>query len=201
MTPEEKAPFDTAKDDVISRKLDTRSHLSFFFAANSGGDFGVQTLKAALWQAATLDKHIRLFTAPNRDTRKRLGRLMDPKGQQLLRILKPAFGDAHAPKQWYATADPAGRDELSLLRHVLDRCVFLSTRAASSEDDPHHVFEAGQHAVVDGIIGLHVDDIIGRGEGVNGRGVEKLGSVALRRLCFLKDTAQRLLHRFQVRTH
>ena len=39
---------------------------------------------------------------------------------------------------------------------------------------------------MDGIIGLHVDDIIGRGEDVNGRGVEKLGSVALRRLCFFE---------------
>ena len=130
MTPEEKAPFDTAKDDalkpwvinhawapadasaaqrgeaapvrfllkhkskhgekvakarviwpvnVISRKLDTGSHLSFFFAANSDGDFGAQTLRAALLQAATLDKHIRLFTAPNRDAQE-IGTPHGPQG-------------------------------------------------------------------------------------------------------------------------
>ena len=164
--------------DVISRKLDTES----------------PTLsKVGRQLTDTLDKDIRLLALLNRNTRKRLARLMHLKDDELLRTLTPAFGDVGAPKQRHATADRVGRDELSFLRHVLDRCVYISTRAAVTEDDPYE--KDGHPTVVDGIIGLHVDDIIGGGEGVNGRGdVEFSGPEKV--ACF-KDRAQRLPHRFK----
>ena len=52
--------------------------------------------------------------------------------------------------------------------HPLDNCVFLSVRRAYSDDPEFQVFShGGVPSIVDGILGLHVDDFLGCGEGVN----------------------------------
>ena len=69
------------------------------------------------------------------------------------------------PKQWNETADRAITKEVGFLKHALDGCLYLSTRLANKEDDPFRVFKLnGMDYVVDGILGLHVDDIIAAGE-------------------------------------
>ena len=61
-------------------------------------------------------------------------------------MTKPAFGDVRAPRQWNDTADKALVQDVALLKHEMD----------------------GQSYVVDGLFGIHVDDIMACGEGVYG---------------------------------
>ena len=79
---------------------------------------------------------------------------------------KPAFGDTRAPNLWNRKADGT-MGELGFWTHRLDPCLYLSTREATSEDDDFLVFEhVGKKEIVDGIMGLHVDDFGGGGEGI-----------------------------------
>ena len=92
--------------------------------------------------------------------------MMGLKEEQILKMRKPAFGDVRAPRQWYTTANHA-MDERTFIQHPLDGCVLLSTREATEHDDSFEVFTLeGKPQIVDGILGLHVDDFIGGGEGV-----------------------------------
>ncbi|CAK0898077.1 unnamed protein product [Prorocentrum cordatum] len=56
--------------------------------------------------------------------------------------------------------------EIGFLEHALEKCCFLSYRLALDGDDPFLVWQAdnNQHYVLDGVLGLHVDDFIGGGE-------------------------------------
>ena len=140
--------------DVISRKLDTES----------------PTLsKVGRQLTDTLDKDIRLLALLNRNMRKRVARPMHLKDDELLRTLKPASGDVGAPKQWHATADRVGRDASSAF------CDTSSKGVSTSEDDPYE--KDGHPTVVDGIIGHHVDDIIGGGERTGPRGCHTASSL------------------------
>ena len=57
--------------------------------------------------------------------------------------------------------------KLGLVRHQLDRCIYLSIRHAQDGDDSYRVFnQQGAAYVLDGIFGIHVDDIIGGGDKV-----------------------------------
>lgn len=57
--------------------------------------------------------------------------------------------------------------DLTLINHPLDRCLYLSLRPASQEDRSFLVFKnKGGHWIVDGALGLHVDDFLGAGEGI-----------------------------------
>ena len=72
-----------------------------------------------------------------------------------------------APRQWNETADHALTKEVGLWKHRLDGCIYLSTRLATKEDAEFEVFEHnGVMMIVDGVFGLHVDDILAAGEGV-----------------------------------
>lgn len=82
-------------------------------------------------------------------------------------MTKPAFGDVRAPRQWNETADRALTVEVGLLKRKLDGCIYISVREANANanDDPFEIFEAaGKQMIVDGVLGLHVDDIIAAGE-------------------------------------
>ena len=91
--------------------------------------------------------------------------MMGLESDELLQMVKPAFGDSRAPRQWYNDAESTMK-RFSFQKHQLEPCAFISTRTASA--DEADAYEDGQeHRLVDGIMALHVDDFIGGGEGVN----------------------------------
>ena len=92
---------------------------------------------------------------------------MGLKEHEILKATKPAFGDVRAPRQWFESADSYLRQDLQLINHPLDRCVYMSLRKATVEGEDFLTFEKDQERwVVDGILGLHVDDFLGAGEGI-----------------------------------
>ena len=112
------------------------------------------------------DLGIDIFTDPVGDVRKRLQRLMNLAEDEVLKMLKSGFGDVRAPRLWY---DKAARDlcQIGFARHPLDRCVFMSFNGGGL---PKSVSEGMER--LDGILGLHVDDFIGGGEGMSRVAVE-----------------------------
>ena len=127
--------------------------------------------------------------------RRRLARLIGLRDDEIMRISKPASGDVRAPRQWYSTADLVDTDEMKLARQRLDKCLYLNVRKAVGGDEKFRVFNRnGAAYVVDGICGIHVDDLVSGGEGVNSKAdVEQQGPEHF--VCY-KDRAQTLLHRF-----
>ena len=124
-------------------------------------------VKSAFMQSDSIDAKTRIFIQPSGDMRRRLERMMGLRDHQVLKATKPAFGDVRAPRQWYETADRYLVEELMMIHHPLDRCIYLSTRPAQDNDDPFRVFmKDGSRFIVDGFLGLHVDDFIGSGEGI-----------------------------------
>ena len=121
--------------------------------------------KSAFLQADSIENEVGTYVVLNRDIRRRLARMIELRDHQIMRILKPAFGDLRAPRQWYTTADRVQREELNFYRHKLDnKCLYMSTRTAR-DDDPCRILNVkGAYLVVDGIIGAHVDDVTGGGE-------------------------------------
>ena len=107
------------------------------------------------------DLGIDTFTDPVGDVRKRFQRLMNLANDEVLKMLKSGFGDVRAPRLWY---DKAARDlcQIGFVRHPLDRCVFMSFEGI---DLPKSVSEGMER--LDGILGLHVDDFVGGGEGMS----------------------------------
>ena len=104
------------------------------------------------------DLGIDIFTDPVGDVRKRLQRLMNLAEDEVLKMLKSGFGDVRAPRVWY---DKAARElcQIGFARHPLDRCSFKGVDLSKS------VAEGMER--LDGILGLHVDDFIGGGEGMS----------------------------------
>ena len=107
------------------------------------------------------DLGIDIFTDHVGDVRKRLQRLMNLAEDEVLKMLKSGFGDVRAPRFWY---DKAARDvcQIGFARHPLDRCVLMSFNGG---DRPKSVSQEMER--LDGILGLHVDDFIGGGEGMS----------------------------------
>ena len=95
--------------------------------------------------------------------------MMGLRDHQVLKATKPAFGDVRAPRQWYQTADHYLIEELLMIHHPLDRCIYLSTRAATKDDPPFQVFhdKTMKRSLWTATLALHVDDFIGAGEGIN----------------------------------
>lgn len=92
---------------------------------------------------------------------------MGLKSYEILKATKPAFGDVRAPRQWFDTADAYLTKDLKLISHPLDRCLYMSLRKAYHGDEEFLTFEHEQGWwIVDGVVGLRVDDFIGAGEGV-----------------------------------
>ena len=124
-------------------------------------------VKSAFMQANSIDDTTRIYVKPPAEMRRRLERLMGLKSHEILKATKPAFGDVRAPRQWHETANDYLVNELGLVNHPLDRCLYLSLRPAVQEDPNFLVFESkGGYWIVDGALGLHVDDFLGAGEGV-----------------------------------
>ena len=128
--------------------------------------FAADAADAFLQGVNVEDLGIDIFTDPVGDVRKRLQRLMNLAEDEVLKMLKSGFGDVSAPHLWY---DKAARDlcQIGFARHPLDRCVFMSFNGG---DLPKSVSEGMER--LDGILGLHVDDFIGGGEGMSRVAVE-----------------------------
>ena len=79
---------------------------------------------------------------------------------------KPAFANVRAPNLWNKKADGTA-GELGFWTHRLDPCLYLSVREATDDDDEFLIVPSnGKQQIMDGILGLHVDDFCGGGEGV-----------------------------------
>ncbi|CAK0834201.1 unnamed protein product [Prorocentrum cordatum] len=100
-------------------------------------------VKSAFLQAEDASVHgLKLYASPTKEMREMLSYQIGLQQGQLLKMIKPCFGDPRSPK---------------LQHHHSDEV----------EDDTFDArnFE-GQTYVVDGLIGKHMDDFIGGGEGV-----------------------------------
>ena len=112
------------------------------------------------------EQGIRIFGRPTADMSAKLAGLMGLQRGQLLRMCKPAFGDVRAPLQWYKSAY-RGMTDAWFVKHFLDPCLYMSFRPLeSNEKDDFGYMMDGQNVTLDGILGLHVDDFVGGGEGV-----------------------------------
>jgi hypothetical protein len=66
---------------------------------------------------------------------------------------KPCYGQADAPRRWWQEADARLRD-IGLIPHQLDPCLYISLDSSGC---------------LDGLINLHVDDMLGAGETENNK--------------------------------
>lgn len=161
--------------DVLTEELDGESPtlsrtgrmLILIWACQLGWKVFAANVKSAFMQSKSIDVQTRIFIKPTAEMRRRLERLMGLKPWVLLKATKLAFGDVRAPRQWYESAREFLLEEAKFLVHPLDNCVFLSVRRAYSEDHDFRCSCWMVCLVVDGILGLHVDDFLGCGEGVS----------------------------------
>ena len=59
--------------------------------------------------------------------------------------------------------------ELGWIQHPLEPCLFLSARVAIDADSEFEIYEDSttqNRMIIDGMVGLHVDDFLGCGEGI-----------------------------------
>ena len=99
--------------DVTTKQLDTESptlsrtgrNLLLQLCSQMGWKIWSADVKSAFLQADRIDSAVRLFAIPTGDMRRRFQRLVGLKDYQIMKVLKPAFGDVRAPRQWNETAD------------------------------------------------------------------------------------------------
>ena len=195
--------------DVLNEELDRESPtlsrtgrmLILQWACQLGWKIFAADVKSAFMQSKSIDEDTRIYIRPTAEMRRRLERLMDLKSWELLKATKPAFGDVRAPRQWYESARDFLINEAQFVQHPLDNCVFLSVRQACGTDAEFQVFEHQSiHYVVDGILGLHVDDFLGCGEEVHSvedaTGIREETDTEVAGGCF-KTRLQQLAHKFR----
>ena len=59
--------------------------------------------------------------------------------------------------------------ELGWIQHSLEPCLFLSARVAIDTDSEFEIYEDSttqSRMIIDGVVGLHVDDFLGCGDGI-----------------------------------
>ena len=120
---------------------------------------GTMDVKSAFLQSDYIHQEVEIYGEPSADMRRLLVELIGLKEHEIMQMTKPAFGDVRAPRQWNETADKALLTDVGLLKHELDGCIYI-LRLVMKEDDQFTVFDMnGQSYVVDGLFGLHVDDV------------------------------------------
>ena len=161
--------------DVLESKLDTESptlsrlgkYLILQAAVQRRWKVATMDVKSAFLQSDYITEEVELYGEPTADMRRLLSEMVGLQEDEVMRMMKPAFGDVRAPRQWNETADRSLTQEVGMMKHQLDGCIYMSIRAATTEDEEYLVSEVnGQRVVVDGLMGLHVDDIVVAGEGV-----------------------------------
>ena len=154
--------------DVLGSKLDTESptlsrlgkHLLVSLACTLQWKLGTMDVKSAFLQTDYIHHKVGLYGEPSADMRRLLHEMLGLQEHQVMQMTKHALGDVRAPKQWNQTADKALTKDVKLLKHTLDGCIYMST-----QDDIFHVFNMnGMGYVVDGVLGLHVNDMSAAGE-------------------------------------
>ena len=161
--------------DVLESKLDTESptlsrlgkYLILQAAVQRRWKIATMDVKSAFLQSDYITEEVELYGEPTADMRRLLSEMVGLKEDEVMRMMKPAFGDVRAPRQWNETADRSLTQEVGMMKHQLDGCIYMSVRAATTEDEEYLVSEVNGHRMVmDGLMGLHVDDIVVAGEGV-----------------------------------
>ena len=161
--------------DVLESKLNTESptlsrlgkYLLLQIATQRRWKIATMDVKSAFLQSDYITDEVELYGEPTADMRRLLYEMVGLKEDEVMQMTKPAFGDVRAPRQWNETADKSLTQDVGLLKHQLDGCVYLSMREATTDDEEYLVSEiGGKRMVLDGIMGLHVDDIVVAGEGV-----------------------------------
>lgn len=155
--------------DVLESKLDTESptlsrlgkYLILQAAVQRRWKVATMDAKSAFLQSDYITEEVELYGEPTADMRRLLSEMVGLQEDEVMRMMKPAFGDVRAPRQWNETADRSLTQEVGMMKHQLDGCIYMSIRAATTEDEEYLVSEVnGQRVVVDGLMGLHVDDIV-----------------------------------------
>ena len=190
--------------DVLESKLDTESptisrlgkYLMVLMACCMKWRIGTMDVKSAFLQSDYIHQEVEIYGEPSADMRRLLAEMVGLKEHEVMQMTKPAFGDVRAPRQWNETADAALTSEVGLLKHELDGCIYISVRLATAEDHKFKVFEMdGYDYVVDGLFGLHVDDIMACGEWVT-RDEDAKAPEGDKPCCFA-ERLHVLLHRFK----
>ena len=190
--------------DVLESKLDTESptisrlgkYLMVLMACCMKWRIGTMDVKSAFLQSDYIHQEVELYGEPSADMRRLLVEMVGLKEHEVMQMTKPAFGDVRAPRQWNETADAALTSEVGLLKHELDGCIYVSVRLPTAEDHKFKVFEMdGCDYVVDGLFGLHVDDIMACGEWVT-RAEDAKAPEGDKPCCFA-ERLHVLLHRFK----
>ena len=164
---ESQEALDGKKKDVLESKLDTESptisrlgkYLMVLMACSKRWRIGTMDVKSAFLQSDYIHHEVEIYGEPSADMRRLLVELIGLREHEIMQMTKPAFGDVRAPRQWNETADKALLTDVGLLKHELDGCIYI-LRLVMKEDDQFPVFDMnGQSYVVDGLFGLHVDDV------------------------------------------
>lgn len=160
-------------NDVLDKESPTLSRLSkhvvLLTAVVKQWAVFAADVKSAFLQSEDLRKDgIRLFGRPTREMESRLVEMGIMKRGQILRMTKPAFGDVRAPKLWNKNIDSVMKSD-GWRSHKLDNCLYMSFRDATRDDEEAEKAwdeTAEKWKVLDGLVGLHVDDLLGCGEGI-----------------------------------
>ena len=160
-------------NDVLDKESPTLARLSkhviLLVAVVQQWSMFAADVKSAFLQSEDLRKEgIRLFGRPTKEMESRLIDMGIMKRGQILRMTKPAFGDVRAPKLWNKKIDGVLKEE-GWRAHKLDNCLYMSFREAGSEDPREEKTWDTQEEkwmILDGVVGLHADDLLGCGEGV-----------------------------------
>ena len=167
--------------DVLEKNLDKdaptlsrlRRNFIYYVCATMRWRLVAGDVKGAFMQTdGTLEERgIRLYGVPTGDMRRRLAKIMGLSSSQIMRWIKPPFGDCRSPILWNLTARRVMTIDAGFREHRMDSCLFMSFRMLQDEDPPMVLeiafVEDDVTWVLDGIMGLHVDDYIGGGEGLN----------------------------------
>ena len=140
-------------------------------------------VKSAFLQADDVGNHgIRLFGKPTKEMETRLVSMGVMKTGQVLQMHKPAFGDVRAPRLWNRKIDSSLKQD-GWHVHKLDPCLYVSYRPWRSGDpEAEKTWFQEKWMILDGILGVHVDDFIGCGEKISERKDldRKIAMIALR---------------------
>lgn len=95
--------------------------LIYVMAVHQGWKVLSVDVKSAFMQADSIHESTRIDVKPTAEMRRRLQRFMGLRPHQILNTRQQAFGNVPAPRQW----DSVVTCESYLVRHPLDRCVFI----------------------------------------------------------------------------
>ena len=134
-----------ATSKVLDKESPTLSRLGRNFilmiSAIKGWPLFAADVKSAFLQADVVSTDVKNYGIPTREMQRLLG--MDE--ETFVHMVKPMFGDPMSPKRWNDTFFKELR-AVHLRQHRMDKCVW---------------FALGNDGELDGILGIHVDDMLG----------------------------------------